>query len=79
MTQVNLRKVNKLLDDTKATIEPMEFIRIFTEYVDQWQELDNQYANIPEWRIFKQLSNIRKREKLTRLFTARMKKYGVIK
>lgn len=59
-------------------LKPDEFIRIFTDYVDQWRELDNQYARIPGWRIFKQLRNIRKRERLTRLFTARMKKYGVI-
>lgn len=59
-------------------IDPNKFMATFTKYVDEWRELDRQYAEIPSWRIFKQLSNIRKREKLTRLFTARMKKWGII-
>lgn len=54
------------------------FMAIFTEYVNDWRELDRQYYQIPSWRIFKQLNNIRKREKLTRLFTARMKHWGIV-
>lgn len=54
-------------------------ITTFIKYVEDWRELDRQYYQIPSWRIFKQLKNIRQREQLTRVFVARMKHNGVIK
>ena len=60
-------------------MEGNKVVTAFVKYVEEWQKLDAEYYRIPSWRIFKQLKNIREREKLTRVFTARMKHYGVIK
>lgn len=51
----------------------------FMKYIEEWRELERQYYQIPSWRFFKQLKNIRQRETLTRVYVARMKKWGVIK
>lgn len=60
-------------------MEATQVITTFIKYVEDWRELDRQYYEIPSWRIFKQLKNIRQREQLTRVFVARMKHNGVIK
>lgn len=60
-------------------MEATQVITTFIKYVEDWRELDRQYYQIPSWRIFKQLKNIRQREQLTRVFVARMKHNGVIK
>lgn len=52
-------------------------IKEFLAYIDEWQALDRAYYRIPSWRIFKQMSNIRKREKLTKAWIARCREYGV--
>ena len=57
---------------------PPEMMNAFMEYNRKWQELDRQYYQIPSWRIFKQLANIRKREKLTKAYTVQMKEWGII-
>lgn len=48
------------------------------KYMAEWRELENQYYQIPSWRWIKQHRNISKRMALTRVFTARMKHWGVI-
>lgn len=50
----------------------------FMQYVSAWRKLEQQYYHIPSWRIFKQLSNIRQREKLTKAYVKRMVDWGVI-
>lgn len=60
-------------------MEGNKVVTAFVKYIEEWHKLDVEYYTIPSWRIFKQLKNIRQREKLTRIFTARMKHYGVIK
>lgn len=57
---------------------PTVILEQFKSYVAEWRELERQYYRIPSWRVFKQLSNIKRREKLTRVFSQRMKKWGVI-
>lgn len=57
---------------------PVVILEQFKSYIAEWRELERQYYRIPSWRVFKQLQNIKQREKLTRLFTARMKNWGVI-
>jgi len=54
-------------------------ITTFQNYVKEWHALDVAYYQIPGWRIFKQLRNIKQREELTRVFVARMKHHGIIK
>lgn len=56
-----------------------KFFTAFMKYVEEWQELEREYYKIPGWRIIKQIRNIKKRETLTRVYTARMKKWGIIK
>lgn len=48
----------------------------FMQYIDEWQDLDREYRTIPSWRIFKQLSNIRKRERLTKAYVKKMRAAG---
>lgn len=55
------------------------FIEAFMKYVADWRALEREYYRIPSWRWFKQLRNIKKREKLTRLYVARMRHWGIIK
>lgn len=62
---------------SKAT--GIEVVTAFQKYIKDWRELEAAYYRIPSWRWFKQLSNIRQREQLTRVYVARMKKWGVIK
>lgn len=52
-------------------------IQDFLDYIDQWNELDRAYYQIPSWRIFKQFSNMRKREKLTKAWAKRLREAGV--
>ncbi len=47
-------------------------------YIAEWQALEAEYYRIPSWRTFKQLKNIRQREKLTKAYTAKMKKWGIL-
>lgn len=47
-------------------------------YIADWQKLEAEYNRIPSWRTFKQISNVRKREKLTKAYTAKMKEWGVL-
>jgi hypothetical protein len=47
-------------------------------YITEWRELENQYYQTPSWRWIKLHRNISKRMQLTRVFTARMKHWGVI-
>jgi hypothetical protein len=49
------------------------------KYVAEWRAFENEYYQIPSWRWIKQLRNIKQRENLTRVFTARMKHWGIIK
>lgn len=55
-----------------------DFPAIFIKYCNDWRELERQYYRIPGWRLIKQMQNIRKREHLTRVFTAQMKHRGII-
>lgn len=50
----------------------------FPQYLAEWKKLEQEYYRIPSWRIFKQLQNIRKREKLTKAYSARMIEWGII-
>lgn len=59
-------------------IHSVAVFEALTKYIADWRELERQYYQIPSWRIFKQLSNIRQRERLTKLFVARMKHWGVL-
>lgn len=47
-------------------------------YIAEWHKLEREYYRIPDWRWFKQMQNIKRRERLTRVFTQRMKKWGII-
>lgn len=60
-------------------MKSQDFIEAFFKYVNEWRELERQYYRIPSWRWFKQLRNIKKREKLTKLYVARMRHWGIIK
>lgn len=53
-------------------------IAAFFKYVEEWRDLERAYYRIPSWRVFKQLRNIKKRERLTTLYVARMKRWGII-
>lgn len=59
-------------------IHSVAVFEALTKYIADWRELERQYYKIPSWRLFKQLSNIRHRERLTKLFVARMKHWGVL-
>ncbi len=50
----------------------------FTKYINAYDELLKEYARTPNWRIVKAMRNIKKRERLTREFTAKMFELGVI-
>lgn len=54
------------------------FIRRFMLYVALWQQLEKDYYKIPSWRTFKQLANIRKRERLTKDFVKQSKEWGIL-
>lgn len=62
-----------------TSVSSEKFFTAFIEYVEEWRELEREYYKIPAWRIIKQIRNIKKRETLTRVYTARMKHWGVIK
>lgn len=47
-------------------------------YIRAWQKLEREYRQIPSWRSFKQLRNIRQREKLTKAYIERMKEWGIM-
>lgn len=53
-------------------------LNAFVDYVNEWQRLADEYNRIPSWRTFKQLGNIRKREKLTKAYTKQMQEMGII-
>jgi hypothetical protein len=59
-------------------IDSVAFFEAFQRYVKEWRDLERAYYRIPSWRWFKQMSNIRQREKLTRVYTARMRHWGII-
>lgn len=59
-------------------IDSIAFFEAFQRYVTEWQRLEREYYQIPSWRWIKQHRNISKRMQLTRVFTARMKHWGVI-
>lgn len=67
------------METTPEVFTALSAFPVFMKYVSEWRELERQYYQIPSWRIFKQLKNIKQRENLTRVFVARMKKHGVIK
>jgi hypothetical protein len=46
-------------------------------YVNTYAELEKEYSSIPNWRFFKQMRNLKKRERLTREFKTRMFELGV--
>lgn len=69
--------VQKLINEP-AKPNTEDFIEDFMAYIADWRELDREYSRIPSWRHIKQLRNIKKREKLTRLYVARCKKRGII-
>ncbi len=50
----------------------------FMAYSAEWRRLDYQYSRIPSWRTFKQLRNIKQREKLTKAYTAKMREWGIL-
>lgn len=56
----------------------VEMMAALQKYISEWQALDAEYYRIPSWRIFKQIKNIRQREKLTKAYTAKMKEWGII-
>lgn len=56
-----------------------QIIDSLLKYIADWRKLEREYAEIPSWRFFKQLKNIRQREELTRIFVAKMVKVGIIK
>ena len=55
-----------------------EVMQALTAYIKEWRELENQFYQISDWRWFKQMANIRKREQLTRVYVARMRHWGVL-
>lgn len=59
-------------------MQAADLLKAFTAYVNEWQRLDREYSRIPSWRTIKQLRNIRKREKLTKAYTARMREWGIL-
>lgn len=62
----------------QTKINGVEVMVAFQRYISEWQELERQYYQIPNWRFIKQHRNVSQRMRLTRVFTARMKKWGVI-
>lgn len=50
----------------------------FPAYLEEWRMLEEAYYQIPSWRIFKQLRNIRLREQLTRDYERKMQAWGLI-
>ncbi len=59
-------------------IDSIAFFEAFQRYVKEWQRLEREYYQTPSWRWIKLHRNISKRMALTRVYTARMKKWGVI-
>lgn len=54
------------------------FPKALNDYIAEWRRLEAEYYKIPSWRIFKQLKNIKQREKLTKAYEAKMKDWGLI-
>lgn len=50
----------------------------FMAYQAEWKRLAAEYDRIPSWRTFKQLRNIKQREKLTKAYTAQMIAWGIV-
>ncbi len=59
------------------TIGKKELIPAFKKYIAEYKKLEVEYSRIPNWRIFKQLRNIKKRETLTRIFTTKSRKWDL--
>lgn len=55
-----------------------KIVKIFREYLNKILELEKEYLQIPSWRFFKQMKNIRKREKLNRDYKVKMFELGVL-
>lgn len=62
--------------DTKQ--KAYQVVKAFKDYLNEHAELEKEYTRIPNWRHFKQMKNIRKREKLTRQYKLRMFELGVL-
>lgn len=67
------------MNTTPEIFTALSVYNAFMKYVQEWQALEREYYSIPSWRWFKQMRNIRQREALTRVYIARMRKYGIIK
>lgn len=67
-----------LTDLPQATQNLTLSINEFSAYLAEWHRLEQEYYRIPSWRTFKQLKNIRQREKLTKAYEATMKQRGII-
>lgn len=61
-----------------SRIDSVNFFQTFQNYVSEWRRLEAEYYRIPSWRWIKQLQNIKERENLTRVYVARMKKWGIL-
>lgn len=61
-----------------SRIDSVDFLQTFQNYVRDWRALEAEYYRIPSWRWIKQLQNIKERENLTRIYVARMKKWGLL-
>lgn len=59
-------------------VTSVEIMLALQKYIKEWRELEAAYYRIPSWRWIKQHRNVSQRMKLTRLFTARMKHWGII-
>ncbi len=73
----------EILPDKRVAMKDGKYIldnfpQAFNAYVREWRALEDEYYRIPNWRTFKQLSNIRKREKLTKAYIVKMRGWGLI-
>jgi hypothetical protein len=52
-------------------------LKEFAVYLNRYAELEKEFARIPQWRHFKVMKNLRKRELLTRQYKVRMAELGL--
>ncbi len=71
-------KIKARLEKIDAKEKSRRIIKEFKEYLNKYSELELEFSRIPRWRHFKQMKNIRQRERLTRQFKVRMFELGVL-
>lgn len=54
-----------------------QLIPTFTKYLNEYKQLEFEYSRIPSWRWVKLFRNLKARESLTRVYTAKMRTWDL--